>query len=79
VKFEESVWAQIRLNNNDMLLLDCIYKSPNSSPENPDELNNLLTTVSKEMKFSHIMVMADAFEYKFKATMIAVSKWASES
>ena len=34
VKFEESVWAQIRLNNNDMLLLGCIYKSPSSSPEN---------------------------------------------
>jgi hypothetical protein len=26
-KFEESVWAQIKLNNNDMLLLGCIYKS----------------------------------------------------
>ena len=59
VKFEESVWAQIRLNNNDMLLLGCIYKSPSSSPENLDELNKLLTTVSKEKKFSHIMVMGD--------------------
>jgi hypothetical protein len=59
VKFEESVWAQIRLNNNDMLLLDCIYKSPSSSPENLDELSKLLTTVSKEKKFSHIMVMGD--------------------
>jgi hypothetical protein len=59
VKFEESVWAQIRLNNNDMLLLDCIYKSRSRSPENLDELNNLLTKVSKEKKFSHIMVMGD--------------------
>jgi exonuclease III len=59
VKFEESVWAQIRLNNNDMLLLGCIYKSPSSSPDNLDELNKLLTTVSKEKKFSHIMAMGD--------------------
>jgi hypothetical protein len=59
VKFEESVWAHIRLINNDMLLLGCIYKSPSSSPENLDELNKLLTTVSKEKKFSHIMVMGD--------------------
>ena len=47
MKFEESVWSQIRLNNNDMLLLGCIYKSPSSSPENLDELNKLLTTASK--------------------------------
>lgn len=59
VKFEESVWTQIKLNNKDMLLLGCIYKSPNSSPENLDELDKLLTTVSKEKKFSHIMVMGD--------------------
>ena len=52
-KFEESVWAQIKLNNNDMLLLGCIYKSPSSSPENLDELNKLLITVSKEKKFYH--------------------------
>ena len=42
-----------------MLLLECIYKSPSSSPENLDELNKLLTTVSKEKKFSHIMVIGD--------------------
>ena len=59
VKFEESVWTQIKLNNKGMLLLGCIYKSPNKSPENLDELNKLLTTVSKEKKFSHIMVMGD--------------------
>ena len=59
VKFEESVWTQIKLNNKDMLLLGCIYKSSSSSPENLDELNKLLTTVSKEKKFSHIMVMGD--------------------
>jgi hypothetical protein len=77
-KFEESVWAQIKLNNNEMLLLGCIYKSPSSSPENLDELNKLLITVSK---FSHIMVMGDfnfpKIDWKFKATMITVSKWAS--
>ena len=42
-----------------MLLLGCIYKSPSSSPENLDELNKLLIMVSKEKKFSHIMVMGD--------------------
>jgi hypothetical protein len=42
-----------------MLLLGCIYKSPSSSPENLDELNKPLITVSKEKKFSHIMVMGD--------------------
>jgi exonuclease III len=59
VKFEESIWTQIKLNNKDMLLLGCIYKIPSSSPENLDELNKLLTTVSKDKKFSHIMVMGD--------------------
>jgi hypothetical protein len=42
-----------------MLLLGSIYKSPSSSPENLDELSKLLTTESKEKKFSHIIVMWD--------------------
>jgi hypothetical protein len=42
-----------------MLLPGYIYKSPSSSPENLDELNKPLITVSKEKKFSHIMVMGD--------------------
>lgn len=58
MKFEESVWTQIKLNNKDMLLMGCIYKSPRSSPE----LNKLLTTVAKDKKFSDIMVMGD-FNY----------------
>jgi hypothetical protein len=51
-KFEESVLAQIKLNNNEMLLLGCIYKSPSSSPENLDELNKLLMNfISSDFSF----------------------------
>ena len=41
------------------IVTGCIYKSPSSSPENLDQLNKLLTTVSKEKKFSHIMVIGE--------------------
>ena len=73
VKFEESVSTQIKLNNKDMLLLGCIYKSQNSSPENLDELNKLLTTISNEKKFSHIMVMGD-----FNFPKIDWKNWSSK-
>ena len=32
--FEESLWINITLNQRENLLLGCIYRSPNSSPEN---------------------------------------------
>ena len=39
--FEESVWCQIQLINQDTLNLGVIYRSPNSPPENHDYLQKL--------------------------------------
>ena len=32
--FKESVWCHINLQNRDILLIGCIYRSPNASDEN---------------------------------------------
>ena len=61
-KFNESVWAKIKLNATDTLLVECIYRSPNSTRENTDLLFRLLRNVSKK-KFSHILIMGD-FNFK---------------
>ena len=57
-KFNESVWAKIKLNATDTLLVGCIYCSPDSTRENTDLLSSLLRNVSKK-KFSHILIMGD--------------------
>ena len=40
--FEESVWCTFTSNNNEKVLIGCIYKSPSSTPENIDELYKLM-------------------------------------
>ena len=36
--FQENVWANIKMSGKDILLVGCIYKSPNSDKENLDKL-----------------------------------------
>ena len=45
--FKECVLVKVNLRNTDKLLVGCIYKSPSSSDENHDKLNELLLHVSK--------------------------------
>lgn len=62
--FNESMWVKIQLNPNNAntLVLGCVYRSPNSTPENNLKLNELLTEVSENSK-NQIVVIGD-FNYK---------------
>lgn len=56
--YEESVWCSVKLNNNDTLLVGCVYRSPNSSETNNVNLFKLLREVS-ENRYSHKLIMGD--------------------
>lgn len=56
--FIESVWCQINLNNNEELVIGCVYRSPNSTMENNQNLYQLLNIVNNS-HFSHILVTGD--------------------
>ena len=56
--FQESLWLQIRINRESTLTFGCIYRSPNSSPENSLKLNSLLK-VSNENNPSHLLIVGD--------------------
>ena len=56
--FKESVWVSIKLQGNDKLLIGCIYKSPNCDVDNLNELNSLISKVTK-IGYSHILIMGD--------------------
>ena len=59
--FKEGVFAEISLNNNDVLLISVLYRSEKggySGQENNEGLNDLLTEI-KEKKYSHILGMGD--------------------
>lgn len=60
--FKESVWCSIKLNKGDNLLLGTIYRSPNSSQENNESLNQLMTQMARK-SFTHILITGD-FNYK---------------
>ena len=60
-EYQESVWAEVSLNNNDMLLVGCVYRSPGSSSMNNAKLNSLINEAVHN-KHTHFMLLGD-FNY----------------
>ena len=61
IKCDESIWVKIKLKRQDQIILGCIYRSPNSIPENNKNLNLLLKEIVNR-KASHTLIMGD-FNY----------------
>ena len=60
--FNESIWCKIHLDKTDQMLLGCIYRSPNSTTANSEQLTTLINKLHKE-KYSHLLVVGD-FNYR---------------
>ena len=58
----ESIWCKIHLDETDQMLLGCIYRSPNSTTANSEQLTTLINKLHKE-KYSHLLVVGD-FNYR---------------
>ena len=56
--FLESTWLKISLKNNRILLLGCLYRSPNSNEENNNHLLDLLEEASRREK-DHLVIVGD--------------------
>ncbi len=56
--FNESIWCEIKLKDNDILLIGCIYRSP-SSPN--DKILDLKQLMNKAItcNMSHLLIMGD--------------------
>ena len=59
VDFNEALFYTLKLKET--LLIGSFYRSPNSTTENNDNLNELLEKIS-EMIFSHVLLLGD-FNY----------------
>ena len=57
-EYSDQIWCRIRLNNEDSMLVGCIYRSPNSDKESDKKLNSALQMIS-EKKHTHMLVMGD--------------------
>ena len=53
---EESVWCEMKLGNNDKLLICCIYRSPNSTLENNARLNKMIIDAAGLKTFTHVLI-----------------------
>jgi len=49
---------EIKLRNNDKLLLIAVYRSPNSTPENNEKINTLIRNINT-LGYSHILIVGD--------------------
>ena len=45
--FQESIWVEITLNKTDTFLIGCVYKRPDSSGTNNEQLNELISEVMR--------------------------------
>ena len=59
--FHESVWCSFTGNDDETVLIGCIYKSPNSNDQNVENLHKLLIKAGS-MKFDKICIVGD-FNY----------------
>ena len=61
-EFEEAVYIEIKLQNNDKLLCSCMYRRGETWADNNDKLMKNLRYISN-LKYSHLLLMAD-FNFK---------------
>ena len=57
-KFEECVWISILLRGQDRLAVGCVYRSPNSSTENNEDLYRMMSNISNE-RYTHYLLVGD--------------------
>ena len=57
-KFQESVYVEISLADNDTLLCACMYRRGETDEKNNDTLRNILLELSSK-QYSHLLVMGD--------------------
>lgn len=58
----ESVWCELGLDGNNKLLIGTCYRSPNSTKENNDNLNQLFKNMALKSNRKHILIVGD-FNY----------------
>ncbi|MCG8047037.1 MAG: reverse transcriptase domain-containing protein [Candidatus Thiodiazotropha endolucinida] len=56
--YSESIWCKIKLDNNDALIIGCIYRSPSATEDNYSSLEHLMRQIS-ERRESHKLIMGD--------------------
>ena len=56
--FKESMWCEAQLKDRDVLLFGCIYRSPSSTAENCQRLNQLVNKAC-ERGVSHLVIVGD--------------------
>jgi hypothetical protein len=57
----DTSWCDIKLDNNDNLLIGCIYNSPNATPAHKELINKAVLEASRS-KASHVLLIGD-FNY----------------
>lgn len=57
--FDENVWVEIKLREQDKLLIGCVYRSPNSSASNNVSVMNGLQKICEQRRYSHILICGD--------------------
>ncbi len=58
VSVKESVWCELKLKGTDKLLIGCIYRSPNASPDDSSMVNEVIKKAAKK-KYTHVVIGGD--------------------
>ena len=69
----ESVWLHIKLNNKDVLLVGCLYRSPSNTMVQDNQFLSMVKTMTAS-DFTHLLIMGD-----FNLKKINWNTWESSS
>jgi len=56
--YVDAVWCTVTMNGSDKLLVGCVYRSPNISSSDEDQLNDMMIQASS-FKASHKLIVGD--------------------
>lgn len=59
---EESIWAKVKLRDNDSLIIGCTYRSPSSSTSNDEDICRQIKAICSSKEASHLLIFGD-FNY----------------
>ena len=60
-QYTESTWIRIKLRGEESPLIGCVYRSPQSTPANNEQLRNLIKNENQD-NLTHLMILGD-FNY----------------
>ena len=60
--YTDCIWAEVKLLNNDNLIIGCVYRSPKANQVSNDHFRSMIDKYFQNKNYSHMLLTGD-FNY----------------